>query len=88
MTPEKILAIVAAHKRMLSSSGIPAVEYHHAATIQDSSAALKHCHYMLKKIPTIHRTDAAKAARWLGFVQGVLWAHGMCTIEEMKKLNK
>lgn len=29
-----------------------------------------------------------KAMRWLGFVQGWLWASGYCTIDEMKEANK
>jgi len=29
-----------------------------------------------------------KANRWLGFVQGFLWANGIYTIEEMKEHNR
>lgn len=33
-----------------------------------------------------HRRE--KAMRWLGFVQGALWAHGLASIEEMKAVNR
>lgn len=32
--------------------------------------------------------DLDKMFRWLGFIQGVLVAYGMCTIDDMRRLNK
>jgi hypothetical protein len=29
-----------------------------------------------------------KVARWLGFVQGVLWSYGVCSIDEMRNHNR
>lgn len=29
-----------------------------------------------------------KAMRWLGFVQGALWAHDFAVIEELKNMNR
>jgi hypothetical protein len=33
------------------------------------------------------RSAIEKAMRWLGFVQGALWAGGSATIEELKRMN-
>jgi len=49
----------------------------------------KHLGYMLWMIPQfIKEGRKEKANRWLGFVQGTLWAKGFYTIEEMKEHNK
>lgn len=33
-------------------------------------------------------TDSIKANRWLGFIQGVLWAFGMKSVESIDEDNK
>jgi hypothetical protein len=33
-----------------------------------------------------HRRE--KAMRWLGFVQGALWAHGLAPVSELKTMNR
>jgi len=49
----------------------------------------KHIGYMLWKIPQFLKEGRKeKANRWLGFVQGVLWAKDFYTIEEMKEHNR
>jgi hypothetical protein len=35
--------------------------------------------------PTLGRRE--KAMRWLGFVQGLAWCWGLCTIDEMAEMN-
>ena len=34
------------------------------------------------------QTALEKVGRWLGFVQGVLWSYGVCSIDEMRDLNR
>jgi hypothetical protein len=29
--------------------------------------------------------DRLKASRWIGFIQGVLWANGFCKIDELRQ---
>ena len=49
----------------------------------------KHILWMLWQIPQfIEEGRKEKAGRWLGFVQGVLWAEDVYTIEEMKEHNR
>ena len=55
----------------------------------DEAGSLQHCRWMLGQIPDIVASNKIeKANRWLGFVQGILWAHGYCTITEMKSHNR
>ena len=50
---------------------------------------ISHVLWMLCKIPEfIEAGREEKANRWLGFVQGVLWAKEIYTIEEMKEHNR
>ena len=32
--------------------------------------------------------DRERAMRWFGFVQGVLWAHGVYAVSEMREQNR
>jgi len=49
----------------------------------------KHILWMLWRIPFfVKEGRRRKANRWLGFVQGFLWANGIYTIEEMKEHNR
>lgn len=60
--------------------------YYNEIYIRDT---YKHLLYMLWKIPHfIEEGRKEKANRWLGFVQGVLWAKDIYTIEEMKEHNR
>jgi hypothetical protein len=45
---------------------------------------LDHIKWMLEELPE----DLDKANRWLGFIQGVLWANGMYTIDDMREHNR
>lgn len=51
-------------------------------------AAAQHALYMLAILPQlVLEGRREKAMRWLGFVQGVLWAHGCASIDELKRIN-
>lgn len=55
---------------------------------------LAHCRWMCGRIramltqEVILDRDVEKAMRWLGFVQGVLWAEGVLTIDQMRDHNR
>lgn len=54
-----------------------------------SDADLDHVEWMTKQIPDFLAAGRKeKANRWLGFIQGVLWAKEIYTIEEMKEHNR
>lgn len=48
---------------------------------------LAHCLWMIDEASAWPAERLEKKFRWLGFVQGVLWAHGIQSIEEAKKQN-
>lgn len=83
MTREQILDICKKYDEMLMREGFLKKQEHY------EYGSLNHCRYMLNKIP-IHIDDGKfeKANRWLGFVQGILWAHGYCDIKTMKEHNR
>ncbi len=57
--------------------------------ILDFNPIYNHVIYMLDRIPEfIEDGRKEKANRWLGFIQGALWAQDVYTIEEMKGHNK
>lgn len=56
----------------------------------DFSKRLEHVAWMCEDIGNLvdEGRQPNKAMRWLGFVQGVLWSSGTCTIDEMRSHNE
>jgi hypothetical protein len=46
-----------------------------------------HITYMVDQMETWGPEKMEKACRWLGFIQGALWADGVYSIEELKRHN-
>ena len=47
-----------------------------------------HLHTMLPKMrQMLESGDTEKLMRWLGFIQGVLWAYDYFTIDELREMN-
>jgi hypothetical protein len=62
----------------------------HFDTPPGMGRAIKHANWMIQEM--LQRMEAGEdkpgqADRWLGFVQGILWCHGMFTIDDMKGHN-
>ncbi len=54
----------------------------------DREANLRHCYGMIEDLRKHVETGKMdKAFRWLGFIQGCLWSHGIYTIDEMRYDN-
>jgi len=69
--------------------GLTANRFTLSALLPSASQALQHCLWMCTEIPSfVKEGREAKAMRWLGFIQGVLWATGRASIEEMKEDNR
>lgn len=47
-----------------------------------------HCLWMLDTIAAWPANRIEKAFRWLGFVQGFMWANGYATVDEMRDWNR
>lgn len=51
--------------------------------------AVAHATWMISQtLQFLDEGKIDKAMRWLGFIQGVLWTTGRCTIEELKEMNR
>lgn len=54
----------------------------------NSHPNLNHLLWMCTKIPSLIQEERLdKAMRWLGFLQGALWALEILSVEESKRLN-
>jgi hypothetical protein len=83
MTKEQILDVCSKYDQMLAREGFLVTQEHF------EYGSLNHCRYMLNKIPThLKENKIEKSNRWLGFVQGILWANGYCDIKLMKEHNR
>lgn len=49
---------------------------------------LRHCLGMVGRAREFTSDRETKAMRWLDFIQGVMWAHGVSTIDELKAMNR
>lgn len=49
---------------------------------------LPHLKWMLEQLRLPEMFSEGKRNRWLGFVQGALWAKGLTTIEKEKERNR
>ena len=78
MTRDQILKVCRLYKEKLEKRNNNEIKGH------------RHILHMLDEIQrmVIIQTELDKAYRWLGFVQGVLWAEQVYTIDEMRKHNK
>lgn len=51
--------------------------------------SLKHCKWMLNQMRSFIREGRFdKVQRWLGFIQGALWATGVGSIDNFKEMNR
>ena len=81
MKDEKILEVCGRYHKILDKDGIIVFRHNYVD--------LDHIRWMLAKIEEFLVEDRKeKANRWLGFIQGVLWSKGICTIDELKGHNK
>lgn len=81
MTNDQIKQLCIKYDFLLHEKGFDKIERNHHD--------IAHIRWMCHEIPNI--LDAGKfekANRWLGFVQGALWAYNISTIEDLKEDNR
>lgn len=96
MTKEKIREVLDIYRKQFSKLDfIKKDEYGHSDTVfvglqpYSSHKVTSHAFSMIDKIEEFLNEDRIeKAFRWLGFIQGCLWATGWYTIEELKNHNR
>lgn len=88
MTPDKIREIIELYRAYFEKHQIEAIDYPHDKIVYSQNATLGHCHGMLDKMSEfILAGRIEKTFRWLGFVQGCLWASGIHTLEDLQNHN-
>ncbi len=86
MTVEHILSVLSMYNQMILDDG-HSLKCDNAAANERSR--LSHCRWMCQQASGFTAPeDFGKLNRWLGFVQGVLWCYGFCTIAEMRSHNR
>jgi hypothetical protein len=95
MTKEKIREVLDIYRKRFSKHKGLKCEYDHNDTIfvglqpYSTNQVINHTFSMIDKIEEFIEEDRIeKAFRWLGFIQGCMWATGLYTIEELKNHNR
>lgn len=91
MTKEKILAVAEYYREMFVHHDVGKEPFPHDELFTKNKIPRgdAHCHYMLGKIDEfVHDDRIEKVFRWLGFLQGYLFATGQFTIGELEDHNR
>ncbi len=89
MDAMKIREAVARYRRLFAENGIPKRRFADDALPERDDDVLPHCHAMLDRIEGyLDAGRVGKAFRWLGFVQGCLWASRRYPLSALKAHNR
>ena len=89
MEANKVREAVATYRRLFSEAGVPKRRCPDDRQPAREEDVLPHCHAMLDAIDGhLAAGRDGKAFRWLGFVQGCLWASGRFPISALKGHNR
>ncbi|TSC89141.1 MAG: Uncharacterized protein G01um10143_522 [Parcubacteria group bacterium Gr01-1014_3] len=89
MTPDKVREVMAIYRKRFEEAGIEKKKLLDASHNSYSLNSLQHCYAMLDEIDVfIQEARMDKVFRWLGFIQGCLWSHGVYTLDDLKNHNR
>jgi hypothetical protein len=88
MTRDQIIAAVRKYDGWLAAANITVAKIDLTIAKPTREQALGHLRWMFVEIGDSVAGVPGKADRWVGFVQGVLWANGFGSIEEFKGDNR
>lgn len=85
MSPNQIIELMRYYTRIL---GVDPARSDTKSHNRDSNTALRHIVWMCGEVIEFAETQRmAKAHRWIGFIQGVLWSYGVLSIDQMRMHN-
>ena len=88
MKSEKVRQVISLYRSKFIELDVEQKDYSHDDVLVCTNDALPHCYGMLDKMEGfIDEGRLDKVYRWLGFVQGVLWAEGIYTLTELMNHN-
>lgn len=80
------------YRERLASCGLEPVRHPTEAIPTSKESALAHCLWMIgeaeKFLQSGDEESVLKAHRWLGFIQGVLWAFQVFPVDDLKADNR
>jgi hypothetical protein len=89
MSEDTLLRALRECIQTIDSLGIPAERADKMLLGPSLDEALRHARWMAETaIELVKEHHTEKAFRWLGFVQGVLWANHYLTIADARKMNR
>ena len=89
MTPDKIREVIETYRACLLDLGAKEINYSHEKIVHSSSNIFGHCLGMLDRmLEFIEEGRIDKTFRWLGFIQGCIWAEGIYTLEDLRGHNR
>ena len=85
MTKDKLREIVEQYKKIFADTGYPPKQMgNYSWTAWKVDQAIAHAHWMVYEIEILVGKDKIdEAIRWLGFIQGCLFAMGMRTLNQL-----
>lgn len=90
MTPSKIVEVLEGYRaKMLELKAAERQLEDYESTEIDKDEQLSHIFYMIgTAINFVQAGRYDKSFRWLGFIQGVLWANGIFSLDELKEHSR
>lgn len=92
MNSQKLREVIALYRQEFESLNIPKARHDIREPLPlfgHEPLALAHCHQMLDQMETfVSEGRLEKCFRWLGFIQGALWALGAKNVSELKNHNR
>lgn len=89
MTSEKVIEVIEIYRQFFIARNIGKIDYPHDDLLDGEVHGLEHCHGMLDKIiEFVCEGRMEKVFRWLGFIQGVLWATRVYSLADFKNHNR
>ncbi len=92
MTPERIKRVLREYLELVVDEAIPPKQLDkelYSTSIVPLESKLRHIGWMCQEAQKlVDKGELEKAGRWLGFIQGWLWAYGYRTIDEMRDDNR
>jgi hypothetical protein len=89
MTSDRVREVIETYRRRFDEIGVEKIDYPHGDVVDTSNNVLGHCYGMLDKmLEFINEGRTEKTFRWLGFIQGCLWASRIYTLEDLKNHNR
>lgn len=89
MTPHKVLEVIEVYREFFVKHNIGKIEWPHNELLEEERHGLEHCHGMLDKmVAFVNEERMEKAFRWLGFIQGVLWAAKVYSLSDLMNHNR